>query len=147
MDTHSHISRPQDSRCQWWQRIATRDDVLALDLASVDGARSLPGTYCRSGQDHELPVGSVVFDGEANHHRKQRGWTFTVGIVLPGGGGGIDLYWLAPTAERKAAIKAAPDGAAYMAGSGPHAAMVRMAQWILAGTTSAEWIQRWNALP
>lgn len=135
--TYSHIASPSDARCQWWQRIASEGEVLAADPATVDGAGDLPGRYVRKGSDHELAAWTIVFDGEALHHRKQRGWRHLVGIVAVADDGTLSRLWMPPTAERKAAIKAT--GASHlMGGSGPNAAMVRIARYVLEGSTDAD---------
>ena len=51
----------------------------------VSGADDLTGPYLKRGEEELLP-GDVLFEGEANHHRRtDRGWTYWVGLVLPSG--------------------------------------------------------------
>ncbi len=136
METLSHIASPSDSRCNWLQLVADEAAVLAADPSKIDGAATLPGTKQRRGADSELPAWTILFDIEANHHWKNRGWTHVLGIVAPKGEG-LALYWMKPTAATKAAIKAA--GAAHLiGGSGPNAAMVRAARYILEGADDNE---------
>jgi hypothetical protein len=48
----------------------------------VSGANDLPGEYLRNG-DIEIFPGEYVIEGEANHHRRQRGWTYGVSTCGP----------------------------------------------------------------
>lgn len=131
--TLSHIAKPSDSRCPWLQVHTTPDRVLAINPANVDGAKDLPGFKLRNGSDVELPAWDVLFDVEAMHHKKNRGWRHLLGIVVPNGDG-LKLRWFSIVMEVKTAIKAA--GASHlMGGSGPNAAMLRAARWILEGET------------
>jgi hypothetical protein len=76
----------------------------------------------------ELPIGTFVFDGEAVHHRKVRGYNYNLGVVLSE----TEIVWMRATNERKSQIKDA--GARHlMGGSGGVAGMIRMARWILEG--------------
>lgn len=128
--TYSHVAKPADRRCRWWQRICDQGDLERVELGAVDGANALPGRYLKDGSDVELPIWSVVFDGEARHHAKPRGWRFLVGFVVPGDDGGLRLVWREPKVQDKARAKA--DNQALAAGTGPHAALVRAALWALA---------------
>ena len=145
VSTYSHIVKAQDNRCMHWQRILTDvPTILLADLAQVGDASTLPGAYARKGSDHELPAWSVVFDGEAVHHVKNRGWVHTLGVTYPLSNGQIGIVWVRCTPEHKAAIKAS--GAGLMAGSGPNAAMLRVAQYVLGGIGDQERIDRLHAM-
>lgn len=140
--TYTHVAVPRSSRCQWWQSIGKPQEVLALDPAGVESANDLPGEYLRKGTDLELPAWTVIFDGEANHHSKQRGWTHQLAIVAPDAEGDLDIKWVRPTADHKARIKArAPH---LKGGSGPNAAMARIARFVLEGVDDADRLARWR---
>ncbi len=133
MSTYSHIASPCDNRCTWIQRIADPVVIVTIDPANVSGARDLPGAGQRKKADSELAAWTVVFDVEAIHHTKQRGWRHTVGIVAPTGeDGDLGLQFFSVGAAHKARIKAA-GRSDLMGGSGPNAAMVRVARYILDG--------------
>lgn len=145
IQTYSHIAKPRDRRCSWLQLVLTPEMVLDASPADVDGAGTLPGLRQRRYADTELPVWSVVLDIEARHHTKNRGWDHYVGIVRPTEDG-LVLTWVGePTAAMKALIKAS--GAAHLlGGSGPNAAMVRCARWVLEGVDDVERERRLLAL-
>lgn len=130
MDTLSHIARPADSRCKWWQRIATEAEVLGTDPAQIDGASTLPGAYQRKAADTELPAWTVVLDGQENHHVKARGWRHLLGIVVRSGDR-LGMVWITTPMQTKALIKAAAPHLA--GGSGPNAALLRAARYVLEG--------------
>ena len=69
----------RDHRCKYWCKIVRRGATLPLP-SSVDGAGDIPGAYLKKG-DVEVFPGDVIFEGEENHHRKQRGWTWTMYVV------------------------------------------------------------------
>lgn len=71
---------PRDSRCRYWAKVIRADDALPMP-AAVDGANDIPGQYLRKGDDVELFDGDFLLEGEANHHVKQRGWTYDMRIV------------------------------------------------------------------
>ena len=157
-ETITYIAKPEDAKCKWWCKVwnptTYTETAIARDgLPLVGGANALPGDYVRRNADLELRPWAVVFDGEALDPRRTYGWRFSVGFALPprfsAGGDPMEaeVCFLAPTAARKAYIKAAPDGGApYMAGSGEHAAMLRIACYILAGAYDAERIARYRAV-
>lgn len=143
--TYSFVAGPIDARCQWWCRIGTPAAVRACDPAAVESASDLPGTYLRKGTDLELPAWTAIFDGEANHATKNRGWTHQVGIVVPMPGNGLTLKWFHPSQEAKKAIKAFGMHE-IMGGSGPNAAMVRAARFVVSGTTTDDRLARARAI-
>lgn len=123
--TYSHIAKPADSRCRWWQKVLSPEQLATIDAAIVDGANDVPGDYLRKGADLELPPGSVLIDGEANHPVKQRGWAYTVGIV---NADATEIDWRKVCiTEDKKEMKAAGFP---VTGSGPVAAAVRLAQFL-----------------
>jgi hypothetical protein len=133
---------PVDKRCTWFCKVDPSG--LARTPDPVEGATSLPGDRVRAGTDLELPAWSVVYDVEARHHAKMRGWDHRVGIVVLREDGGLSLRWVQPTAAHKAAIKAADPS--LRGGSGPNAAMVRLAAYVLRGETEADRLARWLAM-
>lgn len=144
-ETLSHIAKPCDDRCRWWQKTLAAEAVIALDPASIEDANSIPGTYLRKGADLELNEWTVLFDGEQVHHKKPRGWTWTMGIVLRVDGA-LKVEWIrANVSKHKAVIKAA--GAAHLlGGSGDVASMVRVARWILEADTTEARMERIAAI-
>lgn len=63
-----------------------------------------------------------MIEGEGNHHRKERGWTYRVSYV------GLDgsLQQVVPTTEMKQSMKSAGMAAPLLRGSGQLAACVRL---------------------
>lgn len=70
---------PSDHRCKYWCKIVRAGAALPPP-DYVDGAGDIPGSYLRKG-DVEVFEGDLIFEGEENHHRKQRGWTWTMYVV------------------------------------------------------------------
>lgn len=146
IETLSHIAKPVDSRCRWWQKTLTADQAVALDPAAIDDAGSIPGAYHRKNADMELPEWAVIFDGEANHHAKPRGWRWVVGFVVRDEAGALVVTWVtSAVAGQKAVVKAS--GAAHLlGGSGDVANIVRCARWVLEAETSQARMERIAAL-
>lgn len=113
---------PSDHRCKYWCKIVRAGAPLPHP-ASVDGANDIPGAYLKKG-DVEVFVGDVIFEGDENHHRKQRGWTWTMYIVDELGELQTVNYSQAKDILRMWGIKD------MLAGAGACAAMVRAA-WYL----------------
>jgi hypothetical protein len=126
--TFSHIAQPEKGRSPiWWQRIASEaEEVLAvMPEAAARGAAALPGDYARRGSDHDLDPWSVVYDAE---RVKPLGPTrFLVGFVVDDA-----IEWVREDRLRqKALIKAADPASDLLRGSGPTAAMQRIALFVL----------------
>lgn len=153
MATFSYIAKPQDHRCRWWSKIFDADKAARLNPRDVTTADTLPGSYERKNADHELAHWTFVCDGEALHHRHDRGWRHRVGVVYPREvtlagftnlrgkvvEDAIGILWITPTQEVKTAIKAAgADTATILGGSGPNAGMARIAAYIAAGHDDQE---------
>jgi hypothetical protein len=122
--------RPCDSRCRYWAKIVRANKTLPLPV-DVDGANDIPGAYLARG-DEELMIGDVLFEGEANHHRRtDRGWTYIVQILDANG----DLQFVrsGQFGKQKAALKAQGLHPELLAGSGDVAAMVRIAHAVRKG--------------
>jgi hypothetical protein len=113
---------PQDSRCRYWAKIIRCDEKLP-DPKSVDGASTITGNYLRQG-DEELLAGDMLFEGEANHHRRDRGWSYHVQFLDSNTG---ELVRIRPDSTIKAALKAAGLHPLLLLGSGDLAACVRIA--------------------
>jgi len=114
--TVSYIARPQDSRCSWWCVQVPEDQRL-------DGTR-INAPFLKRGADLELKSGDMLIDSEANHHRKNRGYSVVL-IVCDG----EKIQHLHPMAQRKAFIKA-HGGQDLMHESGDVNGCVRMAVWL-----------------
>lgn len=115
-ETVSYIAQPEDSRCAWWSILLPED--IELNSAKI------PAPYLRKGADLELKKGDMLVTSEANHHRKNRGYTVRLGVCVDG-----EVKHLKPTAEKKAFIKA-NGGQDLMHESGDVAGCVRMAVWL-----------------
>lgn len=74
-----------DSRCQGWCKVVRAADPLPMP-ADVDGASSLPYAYVprRKGEGVEAFPGDYVLLGEANHHRRARGWSYRLFTIDDG---------------------------------------------------------------
>jgi len=119
--------RPNDSQCRYWAKIVRAGTPLPMPL-QVNGARDIPGHYLRNGED-ELLEGDMLFEGEANHRRKQLGWTYRLTACVEGG---RYTVWN-PGAEIKVKMKAGGMPVELLPGSGEVAAMVRVAHAIRLG--------------
>jgi hypothetical protein len=69
--------KPQDRRCRYWAKYIPSDIALPMP-ADVSGASDIPTQYLRAGDEIELFPGDFVFEGEANHHRRQCGWSYWI---------------------------------------------------------------------
>lgn len=120
--------KPADKRCRYWAKIVRADVELPLP-AIADSANNVPGAYLRTGED-ELYVGDILIEGEENHHRNNRGWSYWVtwcdaeGVARRVRNPGVDV---------KAALKTAGIAANLLAGSGQVAACIRLAHGIRSG--------------
>lgn len=117
--------RKSDSRCRGWHKVIRAGAALPLP-EHCNGAESIPAPYHREG-DEEIFDGDFVFYGEANHHTKQRGWTYRIGVPV-----GDKIVWCKPTAEHKARAKALGLDPTLLPGSGETAAMIRIAHAVRA---------------
>lgn len=122
---------PWDSRCRYWAKIIRAAVALPFPSA-VDGANDLPGAYLRGGED-ELFKGDVMIEGEENHHRNSRGWSYWVTWC---GQDGTARRIKNPGAEMKATMKAAGCPVELLAGAGQVAAAVRFAHGLRLGLLS-----------
>ena len=129
--TFSHVASRTDRRCKWWQKTINAEIAATLDPAAIEGGNSIPGEYLRDGADLELPAWTMILDSEQVHHAKPRGYSYTLGVIMPKADGSLGRTWIAgKVSAQKGAIKAA--GATHLlGGSGDTAGLVRMARWIL----------------
>lgn len=123
MQSHSVKVSPLDSRCRYWAKILRAGQALPLP-EDVQGANDVVSPYLQRGEE-ELMVGDVLFEGEANHHRRtDRGWTYWITIVLPSG----ELLRLkSGFGVQKQGLKRQGMAPELLRGSGDIAAMVRIA--------------------
>ncbi|NKE67545.1 hypothetical protein RAMLITH_17110 [Ramlibacter sp. RBP-2] len=119
--THSIQLAPLDKRCRYWAKVVRRGSPLPLP-SSVLGAESIPGLYLPRG-DEELFPGDVLLEGESNHHRHQRGWTYWVTYVQEDG---ELVRFVSGFSEQKAAAKRQGLPPELLAGSGDLAGAVRV---------------------
>lgn len=121
--------RPRDSRCKYWAKKIEADMDLPLPK-EVDGGNDIPGKYLREGEE-ELEPGDILFEGEANHHRRiDRGWTYWVHYV--DSQGGLHRY-MSGFSEQKTAAKTKGLSSTLLAGSGDVAGAVRVAHALRLG--------------
>lgn len=129
MQSHSVQVQPFDSRCRYWAKISRATETLPIP-SNVFGANDIPGPYLQHG-DEELFPGDVLFEGEANHHRRtDRGWTYRITLVLATG---QLLELQSGFTEQKKQLKQQGLSAELLGGSGDIAAMVRIAHGIRLG--------------
>lgn len=129
MQSHTVTISPIDERCRYWAKILRADSQIPLPV-DVMGASDIPGPYAHRGEDELLP-GDVLFEGEANHHRrKDRGWTYHITYVTMEG----ELQCLrSGFGGQRAQLKSQGMAPELMKGAGDVAAMVRIAHGIRAG--------------
>lgn len=116
--------RPYRRNCRYWAKLIRVGTGLPMP-EDVEGAHCIPGEYLRRGEQ-ELFCGDLLFEGEANHPSKNRGWTYWVHYVDDSGRlVSVNSGWR----EFKAQLKTA-SGAfdpALLQGAGALAACVRFA--------------------
>lgn len=135
--SRGYTPKKRDSRCRAWCKVLSSEEVRRIRPAGIDGANDLPGSYLPFGREVELFPGDIIFEGEANHHTKPRGWTYNLGFVVGGANGVAQIAWVSgdERAALKADLRASKDPAVreLLAGSGDVAAMVRYARAVLMG--------------
>lgn len=124
---------PADSRCRYWAKIVRADVTLPVP-SKVDGANDIPGSYLKRGEEELFP-GDMLIEGEENHHRNNRGWSYQVTYC---DSEGLVRRIRNPGADEKAAMKAARLPAELLSGSGGTAAAVRFAHGVRLGLITAE---------
>ncbi|MDO8905967.1 hypothetical protein [Hydrogenophaga sp.] len=134
MPSHSVKCKPNDSRCRYWAKIVRAEQSLPLP-AEVQGANDIPSPYLRRGEE-ELMAGDVLFEGEANHHRRtDRGWTYAVSLALPDG---RFLCLTSGFGAQKLLLKEQGMAPEQLKGAGDVAAMVRIAHGMRLGLSLTE---------
>lgn len=128
MQSHSVTVKPLDPRCRYWAKVLRAGDPLPLP-SNVEGANDIPGRYLQLGEEELLP-GDVLLEGEANHHRNARGWTYWVTFVRPNG---ALVHLTSGFSVQKKAFKAQGMPPELLTGSGDIAAMVRIAHAVRLG--------------
>lgn len=120
--------RPTDSRCKYWAKIVRANQPLPFPL-DVNGANDLPVPYLRRG-DEELAPGDALFEGEAVHHSKNRGWLNSLHWV--DADGKLHVF-RQPFSDYKAQLKAQGLAVELLKGAGDVAAMVRIVHGLRGG--------------
>lgn len=115
--TITHIAKPEDERCKWFQAEITH--VTEANLTDKSDIK-----YYFKNQDLELTPGTILIDSEAVHYSKNRGFNVQLGLVTEKG-----IFWIIPNMKVKMFIKA-EGHQNLMPGSGDFAAVVRMALYI-----------------
>jgi len=123
---------PVDSRCRYWAKLVRASVALPVPSA-VNGANDIPGGYLKRG-DEELFPGDMLIEGEENHHRNNRGWSYWVTYC---DSEGVARRVRNPGSDEKAAMKAAGMPAELLTGSGGVAAAVRFAHGVRLGLIEA----------
>ena len=129
MKSYSVTIKPIDSRCRHWAKIVRAGQALPPPV-DVQGANDIPVPYANPG-DEELMPGDVLFEGEANHHRRtDRGWTYWIRAVTNDGN---FLSLRSGFSAQKTEMKVQGMAPNLLTGSGDIAAMVRIAHGLRAG--------------
>ena len=133
MKSHSVEILPYDARCRYWAKIV-RAGMPLPSPSLVSGANDIPSAYLQKGEDELLP-GDVLFEGEANHHRSNRGWSYWVTYVTEAG----DLVKIGHQdfGDIKVLFKQQGMEPDYLKGAGDVAAMVRIAHGLRMGMSTA----------
>lgn len=129
MKSHSVEIAPRDGRCRYWAKIIRAGIPLPLP-SLVNGANDIPTRYLFRGNEELLP-GDALFEGEANHHRKARGWTYWLTFVTEAGD--LVRVYNEDFGGIKALLKQQGLAAEYLRGSGDVAAMARIAHGLRMG--------------
>lgn len=128
--------KPIDSRCKYWAKIVRADELPTP--SEVSGAGDLPGEYLRVGEEVELFTGDYLVEGEANHHRRQRGWEYWVStcVVVDGVPQCIRLEEFDGKGVKSALREAGERD--LLRGAGKHAAVVRAIWAVSLGVLTLE---------
>lgn len=121
-------NRPRDRGCSYWSKVIRAGDSLPLP-SDVHGAVDIDGPFLRPG-DVRLFPGDFLFEGEANHHRHERGWTYWVNFI---DAAGKLLCYRSGFGLQKAAAKSQGLSRELLAGCGDVAGAIRVAHALRAG--------------
>ena len=130
MQSHTVQIGPADNRCRYWAKVV-RAGVPLSAPAQCNSAYDIPGSFLKRGEEELLP-GDVMFEGEANHHRRtDRGWTYNISVVDLDG----NLFHArsGEFGELRKRMKAAGMTPELLMGSGDIAAMVRVSRAVRDG--------------
>ena len=134
MQSHTVEIGPVDNRCRYWAKVVRASVTLPLP-ANCSSAYDIPGAVIKRGEEELLP-GDVLFEGEANHHRRtDRGWTYDVSIVDVAGG--LFRACSGEFGELRKRMKAAGMAPELLMGSGDIAAMARVGHAVRGGLLRA----------
>lgn len=126
MQSHSVAIKPFDSRCRYWAKVLRAGEQLPAP-SQVSSASDIASPYLKVGEEELLP-GDVLFEGEANHHRRtDRGWSYWLTVVT---GDETLLRFRSGFRTQKAELKAQGMPVELLKGSGDIAGMVRIAHGI-----------------
>lgn len=130
MESFSVTLQPQDSRCRYWAKLITADQPLPVP-ENVQGADDVSVPYLRRG-DEELVPGDVLLTGEERHHRRNRGWSYSLLVATLDG---ELLEFHSGFSEQKAEMKEQGMPPHLLKGAGDIAAMIRIVHGIRMGMT------------
>lgn len=129
MQSHSIQIKPLDSRCRYWAKIVRAGNELPIP-SLITGANDIGGSYLQLGEEELLP-GDALFEGEANHQRRNdRGWSYWLAHVSESG---EFVRYESGFSAQKAEMKAQGLAPELLTGSGDIAAMVRIVHGLRAG--------------
>ena len=122
-------ARKSVSRCRGWAMVVRASEPLPLP-EYIKGAASIGRPYTEQyGEDAtvELFPGDYLLQGEANHHKRDRGWSYWLYGYDPSGRAVYVDFDSEIKADIKAAMTAGKISAPYsiLKGSGDIAAMIR----------------------
>lgn len=131
MQSHSVEILPLDSRCNYWAKIVRAGKVLPAPCLT-HGAGDIPEPYLQRG-DEELLAGDALFEGEANHHRRNdRGWSYWLTYITEDG---ALVRFKGGFSEQKSEMKKQGLSPELLKGNGDIAAMVRIVHGLRLGLT------------
>jgi hypothetical protein len=116
---------PADSRCRYWAKVIRAGEPLPPP-SMVGGANDIPAPYARMGEEELFP-GDILIQGEENHHRRARGWTYTVRYCDGVLGGRLATHTISASEDKALGKAMGRLPRELLAGSGDVAAAVRYA--------------------
>lgn len=136
LKTVSFEIRPYHRGHAYWAKLIRAGGNLPLP-GLVTGANDIPGKYLRHGEEELFP-NDILFEGQANHRTKSRGWRYWVHFVNENG---ALIQPQGTWSEFKSRLKEAAGtyDAELLKGSGDLAACVRWAHIQRAGGLDTLW--------